>query len=93
MIDSLKFATALSPDKLLDAHDTEILTAGKATTRRGGNKDAFAFEDATTRDEVRYFGHGGGASGITPGVRGLTGSEPPHYGPGIPGTGPRVPRL
>jgi len=64
VIDFLKFATALSSDKLLNAHYTEILTAGKVTAPRPGSTYAFGFEDETTRDDVRYFGHGGGAPGM-----------------------------
>ena len=33
-------------------------------TPRPGTSYAFGFEDETTRDGVRHFGHGGGAPGV-----------------------------
>ena len=62
--DLLKFASALTSDSLLSAHDTEILITGKVSTPRPGTKYAYGFEDQTTPDGVRFFGHGGGAPGI-----------------------------
>ena len=62
--DLLKFVTALTSHKLLDAHYTELLTTGKVATRMPGEKYAFGFEDGTTRDGVRRIGHGGGAPGM-----------------------------
>jgi CubicO group peptidase (beta-lactamase class C family) len=62
--DFLKFVNALSSDHLLDAHYTELLTTGKVSTSRPGTKYAYGFEDETTPDGVRVFGHGGGSPGM-----------------------------
>lgn len=62
--DFLKFAIALQSHKLLDAHYTELLTLGKVVTPRPGIKYAFGFEDETTPDGARLYGHGGGSPGM-----------------------------
>src|SRR5579871_413050 len=59
--DLLRFATALTDHKLLDAHSTDVLTTGKVNAR--GSKYAYGFGDNTT-DGIRWFGHGGGAPGM-----------------------------
>ncbi|MGO9274747.1 MAG: serine hydrolase domain-containing protein [Terriglobia bacterium] len=60
--DLLKFATAVTTHKLLDAHYTELLTTGKVDAQ-GGMKYAYGFGDHT-EGGVRSFGHGGGAPGM-----------------------------
>lgn len=62
--DLLKFVVALQSHKLLDAHYTALLTTGKIVTPRPGIKYAFGFEDETTPDGVRLYGHGGGSPGM-----------------------------
>lgn len=62
--DFLRFAAALRSHKLLDAHYTELLTSGEVLTPRPGIKYAFGFEDETTPDGVRLYGHGGGSPGM-----------------------------
>jgi D-alanyl-D-alanine carboxypeptidase len=62
--DLLKFAMALTSNKLLDARYTELLTTGKVVTPRRGIKYAFGFEEETTPENIRFFGHGGGAPGM-----------------------------
>ena len=58
----MRFASALTSGKLLDAHHTELLTTGKVDTG-GGGKYAYGFSE-TTLQGVRSFGHGGGAPGM-----------------------------
>ena len=70
--DLLAFANALLGHKLLDAHYTGIMTAGKAETGRGG-KYAYGFEDHGDGG-VRWFGHGGGAPGMNGALRIYPGS-------------------
>lgn len=60
--DLVRFASALTAGKLLDAHHTELLTTGKVDTG-GGGKYAYGFSE-TTLQGVRSFGHGGGAPGM-----------------------------
>src|SRR6266568_1796660 len=60
--DLTRFASALTANKLLNAHYTELLTTGKADTG-GGGKYAYGF-DETIVQGVRSFGHGGGAPGM-----------------------------
>jgi len=60
--DLLRFANALQTHKLLNAHCTELLTAGKVDTP-GGAKYAYGFGDQTDNG-VRSFGHAGGAPGM-----------------------------
>lgn len=62
--DFLRFAAALRSHELIDAHHTELLTTGKVVTPRPGIKYAFGFEDETTPDGVRLYGHGGGSPGM-----------------------------
>jgi D-alanyl-D-alanine carboxypeptidase len=62
--DLLKFANALATDKLLDANYGKLLTTGKVSTPRPGTKYAYGFEDQTTPNGIRFFGHGGGAPGM-----------------------------
>ena len=59
--DLLKFATALQGHKLLNAQYTEMLTTGKVDAGRG--KYAFGFQESMI-DQMRCFGHGGGAPGM-----------------------------
>lgn len=59
--DLLKFANALQGNKLLDAHYTELLTAGKAGTP--DHSYAYGFGDHKING-TRCFGHGGGAPGM-----------------------------
>jgi CubicO group peptidase (beta-lactamase class C family) len=59
--DLLKFANALQENKLLNAHFTELLTAGKAGTP--DSSYAYGFGDHTLNG-TRCFGHGGGAPGM-----------------------------
>jgi D-alanyl-D-alanine carboxypeptidase len=59
--DLLKFANAVQQDKLLNAHDTELLTTGKVDTPNGGY--AYGFQDNKING-TRCFGHGGGAPGM-----------------------------
>ena len=61
--DFLKFVAALTSDSLINAHYTELVTAGKVVTPRPGTKYAYGFEDETSPVGVRNFGHGGGAPG------------------------------
>jgi D-alanyl-D-alanine carboxypeptidase len=60
--DLTRFASALTENKLLNAHYTELLTTGKADTG-GGGKYAYGFNETTVQG-VRSFGHGGGAPGM-----------------------------
>ena len=61
--DLQRFAAALSGHKLLNAEYTDLLTAGKVATPRGG-KYAFGFFDEGVESGMRHFGHGGGAPGM-----------------------------
>jgi D-alanyl-D-alanine carboxypeptidase len=61
--DFLRFANALTNHKLLNAQNTDLLTAGKVDTPRG-NKYAFGFMDNEAGTPMRHFGHGGGAPGM-----------------------------
>jgi D-alanyl-D-alanine carboxypeptidase len=60
--DLLRFANALEEHKLLDAHYTELLTAGKVDTP-GGGKYAYGFAEQMLGG-IACFGHGGGAPGM-----------------------------
>lgn len=64
--DLARFAQALTSNKLLDAHYTEMLTTGKPGTP--DNTYAFGFEDRLVNG-VRCFGHGGGAPGMNGDLR------------------------
>ena len=59
--DLVRFASALEQNKLLDAHYTELLTAGKPGTPDNGY--AYGFGDQKVNG-TRCFGHGGGAPGM-----------------------------
>jgi CubicO group peptidase (beta-lactamase class C family) len=59
--DLIKFANALEENKLLNAHHTELLTAGKAGTP--DSSYAYGFEDQTING-TRCFGHEGDAPGM-----------------------------
>ncbi len=65
--DVLSFASALQSNKLLNAYYTDLLTTGKVETG-DGSKYAYGFEE-TIDQGVRYFGHGGGAPGVSGGLR------------------------
>jgi CubicO group peptidase (beta-lactamase class C family) len=62
--DLARFSAALRSYKLLNAHFTGLLTTGKVKTGRPATQYAYGFEDQTTPDGIRYYGHGGGAPGI-----------------------------
>jgi hypothetical protein len=62
--DFLKFAVALTSNKLLDEKHTQLLITGKVDSERPGSKYAYGFEDDVTTDGVRRIGHGGGAPGM-----------------------------
>jgi D-alanyl-D-alanine carboxypeptidase len=59
--DLVRFAGALEQNKLLNAHDTELLTTGKPGTP--DNSYAYGFGDQKVNG-TRCFGHGGGAPGM-----------------------------
>jgi D-alanyl-D-alanine carboxypeptidase len=59
--DLLKFANAIEQNKLLNAHDTELLTTGKVDT--GSGRYGYGFGDHTING-TRCFGHTGGAPGM-----------------------------
>ena len=61
--DLVRFANAVTNHKVLDARNTELLTAGKVATPRGV-KYAFGFMDDDADAAFRHFGHGGGAPGM-----------------------------
>lgn len=61
--DLLRFATALTNHKLLNAQNTDLMTAGKVDTP-GGERYAFGFSDVDPSTPSRHFGHGGGAPGM-----------------------------
>jgi len=59
--DLLRFATALTNHKLLDARHTDLLITGKVDA--GGARYAYGFMDRVAAG-VRSVGHGGGAPGM-----------------------------
>jgi D-alanyl-D-alanine carboxypeptidase len=61
--DFLKFATALTSNRLLDAQYTAMLTTGKVETARPGTKYGFGIDDETLPNGARRFGHSGGGPG------------------------------
>jgi D-alanyl-D-alanine carboxypeptidase len=61
--DFLRFATALTSHKLLNAQYTDLLTTGKVETPMG-SKYAFGFQAADEGKPTVHFGHGGGAPGM-----------------------------
>lgn len=62
-LDFLRFATALTADRLLNAQYTEMATTGKVETTTPGAKYAFGLGDATLPNGARRIGHSGGAPG------------------------------
>ena len=64
--DLIRFADALTGQKLMNAEYTELFTTGKAAA--GAGKYAYGFFDVT-EEGVRYFGHGGGAPGMNGDLR------------------------
>lgn len=60
--DLLRFVTALRSHVLLDAEHTELLTTGKVSTP-GGGRYGYGFGELAM-DELRCFGHTGGAPGM-----------------------------
>jgi CubicO group peptidase (beta-lactamase class C family) len=64
--DLLRFATALTGHKLLDAHHTDLLTT--ATPESGDAHYAYGFEDGVFKG-LRRFGHSGGAPGMNGDLR------------------------
>jgi CubicO group peptidase (beta-lactamase class C family) len=65
--DLMRFSEALLQHRLLDARDTELLTTGKVAMDRGG---VYAYGLLDTRaDGGAWFGHGGGAPGISSDLR------------------------
>jgi D-alanyl-D-alanine carboxypeptidase len=61
--DFLKFATALTSNRLLDAKYTALLTTGKVETTRPGTRYAFGMDDETLPNGARRIGHSGGGPG------------------------------
>jgi CubicO group peptidase (beta-lactamase class C family) len=64
--DLLRFATALTGHKLLDAHHTDLLTTAKPEA--GDAHYAYGFEDDVFKG-LRRFGHSGGAPGMNGDLR------------------------
>ncbi len=62
--DLLAFANALENHKLLDAKYVDLLTTGKVERPGGSSKYGYGFGDEISADDVRCFGHGGGAPGM-----------------------------
>jgi CubicO group peptidase (beta-lactamase class C family) len=60
--DLLRFANALQQNKLLDPHDTRLLTTGHVDTP-GGGRYGYGFGDRIVNG-VRCFGHAGGSPGM-----------------------------
>ena len=65
--DLLRFATAITGNRLLDASHTALLTTGKVATPRG-DQYAYGFIE-NVEGGVRSFGHGGGAPGMNGDLR------------------------
>jgi CubicO group peptidase (beta-lactamase class C family) len=65
--DLLRFATALTSHRLLDAAHTALMTTGKVDTP-GGGKYAYGFAE-DMEGGVRSFGHSGGAPGMNGDLR------------------------
>jgi CubicO group peptidase (beta-lactamase class C family) len=65
--DLLRFATAITENRLLNASHTALLTTGKVATPRG-DKYAYGFIE-NVEGGVRSFGHGGGAPGMNGDLR------------------------
>ncbi len=65
--DLLRFAAALTGNRLLDAAHTALLTSGTVATPRG-DKYAYGFIE-NVEGGVRSYGHGGGAPGMNGDLR------------------------
>ena len=65
--DLLRFATALTSNRLLDAAHTTLMTTGKVDTP-GGGKYAYGFAESM-EGGMRSFGHSGGAPGMNGDLR------------------------
>ncbi len=61
--DLARFADALTSHRLLNAANTATLTTGKVAM--GPYKYGYGFTDAATDDGTRFFGHNGGAPGMS----------------------------
>ena len=61
--DLVRFASAVTNHKVLNARNAELLTTGKVSTPRRV-KYAFGFMDDDADATFRHFGHGGGAPGM-----------------------------
>ena len=66
--DLARLAHALLSHKLLSAHSTELLIAGKVKAGPG-TRYAYGFEDARDADGNGWVGHGGGAPGMNGDLR------------------------
>ena len=60
--DLLRFASALTNHRLLDAEYTALATTGKVDA--GGARYAYGFSESTSTGGLRWIGHGGGAPGM-----------------------------
>jgi CubicO group peptidase (beta-lactamase class C family) len=65
--DLLRFATAITSNRLLDATHTALLTTGKVATPRA-DKYAYGFTESVAGG-ARSYGHGGGAPGMNGDLR------------------------
>lgn len=61
--DLLKFVQALESNKLVSAHSVELLESGKVSTRPGGPRYGYGFNEWHVSGH-RIVGHGGGAPGV-----------------------------
>ncbi len=61
--DLVRFARALSSNRLLDPEHTALAMTGKVDTGGSGGHSSYGFFD-TSEDGVRYIGHGGVAPGM-----------------------------
>jgi len=61
--DLLKFVQALETNRLVSAHTLEVLETGKISTRPGGPRYGYGFNEWEV-DGQRIVGHGGGAPGV-----------------------------
>jgi CubicO group peptidase (beta-lactamase class C family) len=65
--DLVSFASALKNNQVLNGYYTNLLTTGKVISGES-SKYAYGFEE-TIDQGIRYFGHGGGAPGVSGGLR------------------------
>jgi CubicO group peptidase (beta-lactamase class C family) len=65
--DLVGFTSALKNNKVLNGYYTNLLTTGKVMSGES-SKYAYGFEE-TIDQGIRYFGHGGGAPGVSGGLR------------------------